>query len=71
MNILLQNKKTRFYVEWAGGWTAHAAQARVFASGLDAIFYCLNHNFADMQISGEFADPRMNFTMPVTDLRSG
>ncbi len=71
MNILLQNRKTRDYLEDGGGWTPRAEQARVFASGLEALFYCLNHDFADMQIAGEFADSRMNFTMPVTDLRGG
>jgi len=70
MNILLQNKRTKHYIERDGGWTARAAQARVFGSGLEAILYCLKHHHcADMQISGEFVDVRMNFTMPVTDLR--
>ena len=71
MNILLQNKTTKAYVERDGGWTPRVEQARVFASGLEAIVHCLNHNCADMQVSGEFADSRMNFTMPVTDLRGG
>jgi hypothetical protein len=70
MNILLQNKKTRDYVEQDGGRTPHAGQARVFGSGLEAILYCLNHNCSDMQISGEFTDSRMNFTVGVTDLRA-
>ncbi len=69
MNILLQNKKTKDYVEEGGGWTARAEQARVFRTGLEAIFYCLHHQCADMQISGEFADSRMNFTVAVTDVR--
>ncbi len=38
MNILLQNKKTRDYVERDGGWTARADQARVFGSGLEPSF---------------------------------
>jgi len=69
MNILLQNKKTKDYVEEGEGWTASVEQARVFGTGLEALFYCLNHHYADMQILGEFADSRMNFTMEVTDLR--
>lgn len=69
MNILLQNKTTLSYVEWGGGWTPSAESARVFQSGLEALFYCLNHHFIDMQILGEFGDERMNFTMPVTDCR--
>ena len=67
MNILLQNKRSLKYVEWGGGWTPRAQGARAFHSGLEAMFYCLNNHFADMQILGEFADARMNFTVPVTD----
>ena len=69
MNILLQSKKTLSYVEWGGGWTPRAGGARAFHSGLDAMFYCLNNHFADMQIVGAFADARMNFTVPVTNHR--
>jgi hypothetical protein len=69
MNILLQNKTTRNYVEHDGGWTPLARQARVFDTGLEAIFYCLTHHCANMQILGEFSDSRMNFTIPVTDRR--
>ena len=70
MNIVLQNKRTKDYVQQDGGWTARAEQARVFGSGLEALFYCLNNNCADMQISGPFTDSRLNFTMPVTNLRA-
>ena len=56
-------------MEEGGGWTLSAEQARVFGTGLEALFYCLNCHCADMQILGEFADSRMNFTMAVTDLR--
>jgi hypothetical protein len=71
MNILLQNKKSLSYVEWGGGWTPRAESACIFDSGLEAVVYCLNHHLVDMQIRGEFADARMNFTVPVTDNRGG
>jgi len=71
MTILLQNKSTLHYVEGTDGWTAQVEQARVFGSGLEAIFFCLNHQVVNMQILGKFGDPRMNFAVPVTDLRSG
>lgn len=57
------------YVDGAGVWTANLDQAQVFDSGLEAILYCLNHQMFNMQILGEFADQRLNFSVPVTDRR--
>ena len=70
MNIVLQNKKTLKYVEDIGGWTSKHGQARVFATGLEAVLFCLEHDIHDMQILGKFADQRMNFAVPVTDHRN-
>ena len=69
MNILLQNKKTLNYVNGLSGWTTKRENARVFATGIEALFFCFNRHVANMQILGEFVDARMNFTMPVTDLQ--
>ena len=69
MNILLQNKKTLNYVKGLSGWTTKRQKARVFGTGLEALFFCFNRHAANMQVLGEFVDARMNFTMPVTDLR--
>jgi len=69
MTILLQNKKTLSYVEGPATWTPDAGKAHVFGSGIEAITYCFNHHIADMQILGKFVDARMDFTVPVTDLR--
>jgi len=70
MDILLQNKSTLSFLDDGSGWTRERAQARIFVTGLEAIFFCLNHELANMQILGAFADRRMDFTVPVTDLRS-
>ena len=70
MRILLQNKTTLHYVESATGWTAYVDKARVFDTGLEAITFCFNHRKANMQILGKFIDTRMNFAVPVTDLRA-
>ena len=69
MNVLLQNKSTLNYVKGLSGWTTKHEQARVFGTGLEALFFCFNRHSTNMQILGEFADARMNFTFPVTDLR--
>jgi hypothetical protein len=53
------------------GWTTKHEKAHVFETGLEALFFCFNRHIANMQILGEFANARMNFTFPVTDLRGG
>jgi regulatory protein YycH of two-component signal transduction system YycFG len=69
MNILLQNKRTLDYVNAHSGWTTKREKARVFGTGIEALFFCFNRRIASMQILGDFLDARLNFTMPVTDLR--
>ena len=69
MNILLQNRRTLNFLGASTGWTPNHANARIFGTGLEAMFFCLNHDVANMQILGKFADRRMDFTVPVTDLR--
>jgi hypothetical protein len=69
MDILLQDKRTMRFLDGGGGWTPNRAEARTFGTGLEAIFFCLNHQLANMQILGAFADRRMDFSVPVTDLR--
>ena len=69
MNVLLQNKSTLNYVKRLSGWTAKREKARVFETGLEALFFCFNRHITNMQILGEFVDARMNFTFPVTERR--
>ena len=69
MNILLQNKSTLKFVKGFSDWTTKREKARVFGTGLEALFFCFNRHIANMQILGEFVDARRNFTFPVTDLR--
>jgi hypothetical protein len=69
MNVLLQNKRSLNYVKGLSAWTKEREKARVFGTGLEALFFCFSRRIANMQVLGEFADARMNFTFPVTDLR--
>jgi len=69
MNILLQNKRTLDYVKGLSGWTTKREKARVFETGLEALFFCFNRHIANMRILGEFSDARMNFSFPVNDVR--
>ena len=69
MNILLQNKKTLTYVTDLSTQTVQREYARRFGTGIEALFFCFNRHLKNMQILGEFLNPRKNFTMPVTNLR--
>ena len=69
MIILLQNRSTLNFLGAVTGWTPNHGEARIFGTGLEAMLFCLNHHVADMQILGKFADQRMDFTIPITDLR--
>jgi hypothetical protein len=71
MTILLQNKSTMRFLHGGGGWTPDRTQARIFGTGLEAVFFCLNHHLANMQILAAFTDRRLDFTAPVTDRRGG
>jgi hypothetical protein len=71
MNILLQNKTTLAYVTDLSTQTMQREKAHLFGTGIEALFYCFNRHLKNMQILGEFLNPQMNFTMPVTDLRGG
>ena len=71
MNILLQNKTTLTYLTDLSTWTMQHEKARLFGTGIEALFFCFNRHLKNMQILGEFVNPRLNFTMPVTDLRGG
>ena len=51
--------------------TTQRDKAHRFETGIEALFFCFNRHHKNMQILGEFVNPRMNFTMPVTDLRGG
>ena len=71
MNILLQNKKTFSYAMDLSTWTMQREKAHLFETGIEALFFCFNRHLKNMQILGEFVNPRINFTMPVTDLSGG
>ena len=71
MNILLQNKKTLTYVMDLSACTTQREKAHRFETGIEALFFCFNRHLKNMQILGDFANLRINFTIPVTDLRGG
>ena len=68
MYVLLQNKRTLEYVKENSQWTPIRTEARVFSTGLQALYHCYNQGIRNMQIIGE-CDGQMSFNVPVTDRR--
>jgi hypothetical protein len=70
MHVFLQNRNTLDYVKGDTSWTAERTEARVFTTGLEALYFCYNQGIKNMQIVGE-CDGEMSFNVPVTDWRGG
>ena len=71
MNILLHNRKTLTYITDLPTETTQRDKAHRFESGIEALFFCFNRQLKNMQILGEFVNPRLDFTVAVTDLKGG
>ena len=71
MNIVLQSKGSSAFIEdLAGAWTEERDHAHVFANGLEALVFCFKQRLNNMQMVATFLDPRMNFSVPVVDVRA-
>ena len=71
MNIVLQSKGSSAFIEdLAGAWTEQREDAHVFATGLEALVFCFKRRLNNMQIVATFVDARMNFSVPVADVRA-
>jgi hypothetical protein len=71
MDIVLQSKgSSAFIKDLAGAWTEEREHAHIFGSGLDALFFCFKRRLNNMQMVATFLDSRMNFCVPVADVRA-
>ena len=69
MTLVLQNKRNSAFIEGlAGAWTIDREQAHVFLNSLDALSFCFKRRLPNMQILAMFHNPKLNFTVPVTDM---
>jgi hypothetical protein len=62
MKILIYNTKTGLYLADGDQWVEKAAVARDFQHASVAIHYASIHNFADVEMTYAFPDPRYNFS---------
>ncbi len=71
MNIVLQSKGSSAFIEdLSGAWTKEREHAHIFASGLEALVFCFKRRLNNMQMVAMFVDSRMNFSVPVADVRA-
>lgn len=75
MKILLQSTETLELVshhtrQSRAGWTTELVDARVFATGIEAVYHCYRHEILNMQMLVVFDDAQQNFTVSVTDTRT-
>ncbi|HTL58556.1 MAG TPA: hypothetical protein VL361_22910 [Candidatus Limnocylindrales bacterium] len=71
MDIVLQSKGSAAFIgDLAGAWTDERQNAYVFANGLEALFFCFKRRLNNMQMVAIFFDSRMNFSVPVADVRT-
>jgi hypothetical protein len=69
MKIFLQDKGNSAFIKDLGGaWTESRERAHAFSTGLEAVLYCFEHRMSNMQMVGSFVDPRLNFSVSVTDV---
>ncbi len=72
MKIVLQSKGSSAFVEHLdGSWTKDSERAHVFENSLEALFFCFRERMTNMQMVALFQDRRLNFCVPVTNVRMG
>ena len=70
MNIVLQSKGSSAFIEdLAGAWREEREHAHIFATGIEALLFCFKRRLNNMQMVAIFIDPRMNFSVSVSDVR--
>ena len=67
MSVRLLNAKTAKYVQTPKTWTDDERKAHDFGGATNALFYCYQHHLGDVRILGQFANPRENFDISVSE----
>jgi hypothetical protein len=65
MTIVVQNCVTKEYLSKSGRWTTDASRARIFASTIDAFYYCHNRGVANSVIMLKFDRKEFDVSIPV------
>ena len=65
MTIVVQNCVTKEYLSKSGRWTTDASCARIFASTIDAFYYCHNRGVENSVIMLKFDRKEFDVSIPV------
>ena len=65
MTIVVQNCVTKEFISKSGRWTSEASRARIFASTIDAFYYCHNRGVANSVIMLKFDRKEFDVSIPV------
>ena len=65
MTIVVQNTVTKEYLSKNGRWLSDGSQARIFASTIDAFYYCHNRGIANSVIMLKFDRDEFDVSIPV------
>jgi len=65
MTIVVQNCVTKEYLSKSGRWTIDPSRARIFASTIDAFYYCHNRGVANSVIMLKFERKEFDVSIPV------
>jgi hypothetical protein len=65
MTIVVQNCVTKEYLSNSGRWIADASRARIFASTIDAFYFCHNRGIANSVIMLKFDRKEFDVSIPV------
>ena len=64
MKVLLQNKKTRLFLEEGGSWTSKLEAAFGFINSGKAIDFAFEHQLADVHVLLWFKEQNYSLTIP-------
>jgi len=64
MKVLLQNKKTRLFVQEGGAWTISIEEAREFINSDRAIDFAFEHRLPDVHVVLWFREQNYCITLP-------
>jgi hypothetical protein len=65
MTILLQNTRTKDYLQSDGSWQREAAYAAIFPDSIQALKFCQRNHLSDVQVVLKFEGTHYDIQIPL------